>query len=66
MGRAEYEDRTMVTKIFLGARVSEQDEQHVCVAARALNIQVSKMDVDAYSLDFRTLQSAVRRKPKGR
>lgn len=63
-GRVEYDDSATVTKIFLGSGVSDQDEVRVRIAARALNIQVIKMDVATYSLDFKTLQPAVRRKPK--
>ncbi|MFP5328557.1 MAG: DUF2971 domain-containing protein [Alphaproteobacteria bacterium] len=63
-GQARYQKLRTVTKIFLGSRVSEQDQARVCVAARRLNIPVSKMVVDAYSLNFKTLQAAVRRKPK--
>lgn len=63
-GRAKYQELNTVTKIFLGSRVSEADEARVCLAARQLNIPVSKMNVDAYSLDFKTVQVSIRRSPK--
>jgi hypothetical protein len=65
-GPAPYTEPATVTKIYLGSRVSPEDEARVCVAARTLNVQVSKMDVNAYSLSFRTRQAAIRPKPKPR
>lgn len=63
-GEAKYPELNTVTKIFLGSRVSDEDQVRVCVVARQLNIQVSKMSVNAYSLSFETVQAAVRRNPK--
>jgi hypothetical protein len=62
-GPAKYQDLKTVTKVFLGSRVSAEVEARVCLAARQLNIPVSKMSIEAYSLTFKTLQTTVRPRP---
>lgn len=62
-GKAEYGDLNAVTRVYLGSRVTAADEAAVCDAARVARIAVSKMDVDAYSLNFKLLQSPIRKKP---
>jgi hypothetical protein len=51
-GAASYKDLTAVTKIFLGSRISADDEDLVRKLANQLKIRVAKMHVNAYSLEF--------------
>lgn len=60
-GEARYGDLNALTKIFLGSRISHRDETEVRRAARTLNIPVAKMTVDAYSLQFKTIQPVIKR-----
>lgn len=62
-GKASYEDLRTVTKIFLGSRVSKTDEQLVRQAADTLKVSVVKMEIDAYSITFKSSSTA---KPRHR
>ncbi|HEX8483668.1 MAG TPA: DUF2971 domain-containing protein [Allosphingosinicella sp.] len=65
-GEAGYEERSTVTRIYLGSRVSDDDEATVLAAAKEIGVPVSKMDINAYALEFKLLWAPVRRKPKPR
>jgi hypothetical protein len=54
-GEAHYGDPNAVTRIYLGSRVSEEDEQRIVATASVLGVSVLKMSVDAYSLKFKTI-----------
>jgi len=54
-GEAHYGDPNAVTRIYLGSRVSAEDEHEVLAAAAVLGVSVLKMSVDAYSLKFKTV-----------
>ena len=43
-----------VTKIYLGSRVSEIDEHRVRQTGKSLGVEVAKMEIDAYSLAFKS------------
>lgn len=53
-------DPGAITKIFLGARVSDDDAAAVIAVARELNVPVAKMEIEAYSIAFKTMFSARR------
>lgn len=54
-GRSEYGDVATVRRIFLGSRVTPEDQDKVVQAARRLRIPVSKMTVEAYSMGFKLI-----------
>lgn len=60
-GEARYEDRKTVTKIFLGSRISEDDEEMARAAGRTLGVAVVKMKIEAYSIMFKSLPRALRK-----
>jgi len=60
-GEARYQDLKTVTKIFLGSRVSEADERLVRNAADKLSVGVVKMEIDAYSIAFKSSPRTQRR-----
>lgn len=63
-GEARYTDLKTVTKVFLGARVSQADEQIVRKAASTLNISVVKMEIAAYSITFKSPSGTARQRRK--
>src|SRR3954469_4342763 len=63
-GEASYGDRSPVTRIYLGSRVSDEDESVVVAAAKELRVPVNKMDINAYALEFKLLWAPVRFRPK--
>lgn len=63
-GEASYEDCSTITRIYLGSRISEEDELSVLAAARELGVPVSKMDINAYALEFKLVWAPIRRMPK--
>ena len=61
-GAAQYSDLRTVTKIFLGSRVSKEDQDKACAVARALGVPIVKMQIDAYSLSFKSIPRILKRK----
>jgi Protein of unknown function (DUF2971) len=59
-GEARYKDMKTVTKIFLGSRVNKDNEQLVRNAADTLNVSVVKMEIDAYSITFKSPPKTMR------
>jgi hypothetical protein len=59
-GEARYDDVKTVTKIFLGSRVSATDEAEVRAAGKKLGVPVAKMEIDAYSITFKSLPRLLR------
>ena len=55
VGEARYDESRTVTKVFLGSRVSEEDEALVREVAAALRVPVAKMEIEAYSMAFKSL-----------
>jgi Protein of unknown function (DUF2971) len=53
-GEARYKDMRTVTKIFLGSRVSMANEKLVRDTADTLDVSVVKMEIDAYSITFKS------------
>lgn len=54
VGPAAYTESKTVTKIFLGSRVSEQDERRVREVGAHLGVPVVKMQIEAYSMTFKS------------
>jgi hypothetical protein len=52
-GQASYGSETVITKIFLGSRISEEDEKRVREVGRKLGVPVSKMTIDKYAMSFK-------------
>jgi hypothetical protein len=52
-GQASYRGRQPVTRIFLGSRISAQNEEQVVKVCRRLNVPVTKMAINAYALEFK-------------
>lgn len=52
-GSAGYGSEKAVTKIFLGSRVTPEDEALVLAAGEAIGVPVAKMEIDAYSISFK-------------
>lgn len=53
-GQAAYQELKAVTRIYLGARVSREDEARVRSAGKVLGVPVAKMAVTAYAISFKT------------
>ncbi len=51
-GHARYGGGNVVTRIYLGSRVSRKDEQRLTSVGEQLDIPVSKMTIESYSLSF--------------
>lgn len=62
-GEASYGDPSTVTRIYVGSRISQEDESSVLAAAQQLNVPVNKMDISAYALEFKPLWAPIRRSP---
>lgn len=54
-GRAQYAEANAVTKIFLGSRISDHDQELVLDLGSELSIPIAKMVIDAYSISFKPL-----------
>lgn len=65
-GEAGYEDRSAVTRIFLGSRVSRENELAVVAAAKQLRVPVNKMNINTYALEFKLLWAPLRRISKAK
>lgn len=63
VGRAEYSEPRTVTKIFLGSRISGQDEELVRKVGRSLGVPIAKMQIDAYSMTFKSSVTPQRPRP---
>lgn len=64
-GEAHYGDAKAITKIFLGARASEIDEEAVRDVAKAVGVPVAKMAIDAYAISFKAPLKLRRALPAG-
>jgi hypothetical protein len=51
-GEVYYRDRTCVTTVYLGSRVSEEHRQAITLRLAALNIKCRNMLIKKYSIDF--------------
>jgi hypothetical protein len=51
-GQANYGPEKVVTKVFLGSRISDKDEAAVRQEAKVLGVPVVKMKVSAYQMSF--------------
>lgn len=63
-GPAHYSEPRTITRIYLGARIADADEETVRLAARRHGINVVKMKIDAYTIGFTSahkLSSATRK-----
>lgn len=58
VGEARYGDGRVVTKIYLGSRISGPDEALVREVGATLRVPVAKMEIDAYSMSFKSLRRA--------
>lgn len=54
-GQAGYRDEKAVTKIFIGSRTTAEDEERVRAAGAAIGVPVAKMEIDAYSISFKSI-----------
>ncbi|MES3090610.1 DUF2971 domain-containing protein [Sphingomonas aerolata] len=52
-GSAGYGSEKAVTKIFLGSRVTPEDEALARAAGEEIGVPVAKMEIDAYSISFK-------------
>jgi hypothetical protein len=59
-GAAHYEDLNTVTKIYLGSRVTADDEAAVCDVGRTLGVPVVKMVIEAYAITFKLISRNLR------
>lgn len=59
-GAARYEDLNTATKIYLGSRVTADDEAAVCDVGRTLGVPVVKMAIEAYAITFKPISRNLR------
>jgi Protein of unknown function (DUF2971) len=61
IGEARYGEEKPVKKIFLGSRVSEEDERRLVQVGRQLGVQVVKMEIQAYAMKFAAVRGLPRK-----
>lgn len=60
-GKAEYEEPKTITRIYLGSRITAEDEKRVRAAGKALGVPVAKMAVAAYAISFKAPRRLIRK-----
>ena len=61
VGKATYSAEDTVTRVYLGSRVSEEDEQSVRQVCKPLGISVAFMKINSYAMSFSSVRQTLTR-----
>ena len=57
LGKAYYQDTASVTRIYLGSRITDRDQDRIANKLQQLNIKTRDMTINKYSISFESSRS---------